>query len=86
MPRYQYQCLECGHEFEVKRSFHHDSPAACPQCQGEVRQVYMPATVFYKGRRSEKMKAYMEKHPKGKMYAEMADRAIERVTKTLPKQ
>jgi len=33
MPTYEFQCADCGHSFEERRSFSQShAPATCPQC------------------------------------------------------
>ncbi|HDL89269.1 MAG TPA: zinc ribbon domain-containing protein [Thermodesulforhabdus norvegica] len=39
MPTYQYECTECGHQFEVKHSIKDDSPKLCPLCNGTSRRI-----------------------------------------------
>ena len=49
MPRYDYQCTSCGHEFELTQSFKDAGSGACPQCEGEGRRVFHAVPVIYKG-------------------------------------
>ena len=49
MPRYDYRCTECGHEFEVKQSFSDEPVAACPLCGVESRRVIHSVPVVFKG-------------------------------------
>ena len=49
MPFYEYQCLHCSNQFELKRSFCIESEVTCPQCQGEVQRMFSPVAVIYKG-------------------------------------
>ena len=36
MPLYEYDCVGCGRNFDLRRPFSQaDAPAPCPQCQGE---------------------------------------------------
>ncbi len=33
MPIYEYECMDCGHRFELNRKINErDSPAKCPKC------------------------------------------------------
>jgi putative FmdB family regulatory protein len=49
MPRYEYQCTECGVRFERQQHFG-DAPATiCPECDGEVRRLIGPVGVVFKG-------------------------------------
>ena len=50
MPIYEYECKKCAYRFELKRRFVEveESPC-CPQCQGEVRQLFSPPAIIFKG-------------------------------------
>jgi putative FmdB family regulatory protein len=39
MPTYDYECKECGHDFEYFQSMSADPLRDCPQCGGEVRRL-----------------------------------------------
>jgi putative FmdB family regulatory protein len=49
VPRYQYACVECGHELEAVQSFTDDSLTVCPVCEGALRKVFSPVGVVFKG-------------------------------------
>jgi len=49
MPTYEYRCRECGHELEVVQSFTDDSLTECPVCAGELRKVFHPVGISFKG-------------------------------------
>ena len=49
MPRYDYRCSDCGHEFEVKQSFSDEPVAACPLCDIDARRVIHSVPVVFKG-------------------------------------
>lgn len=51
MPTYGYHCLLCGHEFEMKQSFHDAAVTNCPieECNGETRRKISPVGVIFKG-------------------------------------
>jgi putative FmdB family regulatory protein len=49
MPIYEYCCNSCMHRFELKRSFSDDSAVSCPKCSGDVRQIFSPAPIIFKG-------------------------------------
>ena len=49
MPRYDYRCSDCGHEFEVKQSFSDEPVAACPLCGVDSRRVIHSVPVVFKG-------------------------------------
>ena len=50
MPRYEYQCAECGVRFE--RVQHYDDPpiTVCPECEGKVHRLIGPVGVVFKGK------------------------------------
>jgi len=49
MPIYEYECVDCLKKFEVRRGFHDEEEASCPECAGEGRRMFSPVTVIYKG-------------------------------------
>lgn len=49
MPTYEYACRSCGHTFEIVRSMKDDSLTVCPECGGELRKVFAPPTITFKG-------------------------------------
>ena len=49
MPRYDYRCVECDHNFELRQSFSEAGKGSCPQCSGEGQRVYHAVPVIYKG-------------------------------------
>lgn len=49
MPRYDYRCSDCGHEFEIKQSFSDEPVAACPLCGVDSRRVIHSVPVVFKG-------------------------------------
>ena len=49
MPRYDYRCAECDHNFELRQSFSEAGKGTCPECSGEGRRVYHAVPVIYKG-------------------------------------
>jgi putative FmdB family regulatory protein len=49
MPTYQYECSDCGHQFELFQSFAEAPITICPQCKGEVKKVYSNIGVVFKG-------------------------------------
>jgi putative FmdB family regulatory protein len=49
MPRYDYRCSDCGHEFEVKQSFSDEPVALCPLCGVDSRRVIHSVPVVFKG-------------------------------------
>ena len=49
MPRYDYECLSCGHVFELRQSFDADPRGVCPLCEGTSRRKFHPVPIIYKG-------------------------------------
>ncbi len=49
MPVYEYRCRSCGHQFEVQQSFSDEPLSVCPQCEGELRKVFAPIGISFKG-------------------------------------
>ncbi len=49
MPTYDYQCRQCGHTVEVIHSMQESGPERCEQCGGELRRVFFPAGIIFKG-------------------------------------
>jgi putative FmdB family regulatory protein len=49
MPRYEYQCKECGVRFERVQRFDEAPLTECPECHGEVHRLIGPVGVVFKG-------------------------------------
>ena len=49
MPTYEYVCKSCGHLFEVVQSMRDDALTVCPECGGELRKVFAPPAISFKG-------------------------------------
>ena len=49
MPIYQYRCLNCNLEFELKQSFHDKPIADCPGCHGIARRIFSPVPIIFNG-------------------------------------
>lgn len=49
MPLYEYRCRNCNHQFEVQQSFSDDALTVCPECEGELRKVFAPVGIAFKG-------------------------------------
>ena len=39
MPTYEYECLKCGHRFEVFQKMTDEPKKRCPKCRGKVRRL-----------------------------------------------
>jgi putative FmdB family regulatory protein len=49
VPTYDYQCRQCGHTIEVIHSMQESGPESCERCGGELRRVFFPAGIIFKG-------------------------------------
>ena len=49
MPTYDYQCRQCGRTTEVIHSMLEDGPTTCEHCGGQLRRVFHPAGIIFKG-------------------------------------
>ena len=49
MPRYDYRCTSCNHEFELVQSFSEAGVGTCPLCRNSGQRVYHAVPVIYKG-------------------------------------
>ena len=49
MPLYEYRCRDCGHEFEIQQSMSDDALTVCPSCGGDLRKVFSPVGIAFKG-------------------------------------
>jgi putative FmdB family regulatory protein len=49
VPTYDYQCRQCGRITEVIHSMLEDGPTTCAHCGGQLRRVWHPAGIIFKG-------------------------------------
>ncbi len=49
MPLYDYECLNCGHQFEVRQHFDEQAVAACPECSFKARRLFHSVPILFKG-------------------------------------
>jgi putative FmdB family regulatory protein len=49
VPTYQYVCTECGNDLEVVQKFTDQPLTECPACHGQLRKVFYPVGVVFKG-------------------------------------
>jgi putative FmdB family regulatory protein len=49
MPTYEYACRACGHRFDVVQSMTDPPLMTCPRCEGELRKVFAPPSISFKG-------------------------------------
>ncbi len=49
MPTYAYRCTTCATEFDVYQRFDEDALTTCPSCSGQLRKLFSPAGIVFKG-------------------------------------
>jgi len=49
MPKYDFQCLECGHEFEKTTSAQQVNEVRCLQCAGKTQKLLSVPAIVLKG-------------------------------------
>jgi len=49
VPTYDYQCRSCGFITEVVHPMFEDGPTTCTRCGGELRRVFHPTGIIFKG-------------------------------------
>lgn len=49
MPTYEYACRSCGEHLEIVQSFADAPLTECPACKGELRKVFSPIGISFKG-------------------------------------
>jgi putative FmdB family regulatory protein len=49
VPTYQYACMDCAEDFEVRQSFSDPSLTECPACEGRLRKVFNAVGIVFKG-------------------------------------
>jgi putative FmdB family regulatory protein len=49
MPTYEYRCRDCGHTFEIVQKMSDEPLTHCPKCGGELRKVFAPPAISFKG-------------------------------------
>lgn len=49
MPIYQYHCTSCNTDLEIFARMTDEALTSCPQCQGELRKVFSPVGIVFKG-------------------------------------
>lgn len=49
MPTYVYACDSCNAQFEQFQSFKDEPVRTCPACASEVRRVFQPVGIVFKG-------------------------------------
>lgn len=49
MPTYEYACTSCGQHIEVVQSMTADPLRTCGACGGQLRKVFSPIGIVFKG-------------------------------------
>ncbi len=49
MPTYEYACAECGERLEAVQKFTDDPLTECPACDGQLRKLFSPVGIVFKG-------------------------------------
>ena len=49
MPTYEYACKACNEHLEVVQSFKDEPLTECPNCRGQLRKVFAPIGIAFKG-------------------------------------
>lgn len=49
MPTYEYSCRECGERLEAVQGFYDEPLTTCEACGGDLRKVFTPAGIIFKG-------------------------------------
>lgn len=49
MPTYQYACTACDERLEAVQKFTDDPLTVCEACGGQLRKVYSPVGIVFKG-------------------------------------
>ncbi|MGH2683143.1 MAG: FmdB family zinc ribbon protein [Actinomycetota bacterium] len=49
MPTYEYACVQCGNRIEIFHRIGDEPPRVCEVCGGDLRKVFHPAGIVFKG-------------------------------------
>ena len=49
MPRYDYECETCHHQFELRQGFDSEPMTACPECNNIARRKFHAVPIVFKG-------------------------------------
>jgi len=72
LPRYEYKCKKCDESFEVTHGIN-DTVEKCEKCGGEVRRVFHPVGIVFKGSGFYATDSRKPDNKPGKPYSEIAD-------------
>lgn len=72
MPRYEYKCKKCDESFEVTHGID-DKVETCEKCGGDVRRVFHPLGIVFKGSGFYATDSKKPDNKPGKSYSDIAD-------------
>ncbi|MDD2320534.1 MAG: zinc ribbon domain-containing protein [Geobacteraceae bacterium] len=49
MPIYEYQCSDCGNQFELRQKFSDEPATECPKCGGPIQKLISQSSFALKG-------------------------------------
>jgi len=49
VPIYEYQCAKCGTVTDIRHGFNEATSEACPKCGGDLKRLFNPAGIVFKG-------------------------------------
>jgi putative FmdB family regulatory protein len=49
MPTYEYACIQCGNRFDIFQRIGDEPLRICDVCGGDLRKVFHPAGIVFKG-------------------------------------
>jgi putative FmdB family regulatory protein len=78
LPRYDYKCKKCNRNFEVTHGIN-DTVESCDECGGEVRRVFHPVGIVFKGSGFYATDSKKPDNKPGKPYSE-AEKEFEKAT------
>ncbi|MHB8894522.1 MAG: FmdB family zinc ribbon protein [Candidatus Geothermincolia bacterium] len=78
MPRYDYKCKKCDRSFEVTHGIN-DTVETCDECGGDVRRVFHPVGIVFKGSGFYATDSKKPDNKPGKPYSE-AEKEMEKAT------
>ena len=72
MPRYDYKCKKCHRTFEVTHGID-DTVKSCDECGGDVRRVFHPVGIVFKGSGFYATDSKKPDNKPGKSYSDIAE-------------
>jgi putative FmdB family regulatory protein len=49
VPTYEYRCISCGHQYEMRQSFDAEPRQECPQCGNVAKRLLFAPPIVFKG-------------------------------------